>query len=413
MSESLSNGIGIIIDNDIETDPDVKQIISKIEEKGIPICKFDSISKAKASLNNLRTINFLILDWRMHTSAIDSQETGLIPGTTPELEEADARSAIEFIKELKSFCFAPVFIFTNESTDYIRDIIIPKLTENGLYFSDDSQNFIYVKNKDEILRGDIIGDATTWISKSPSIYLLKIWENAFLKAKAQTFWNLYDKSKGNWPRILWKSFEKEDEDPKSSINEVIFQIIMAEVNLDLLEKEKILASDTSYNLKEIKSLVSSTMYYNSNLNSNKPGDIYKRDGKYYINIRAECDTMPERSGSENIYLIEGHVFDNSKLKDSYKKNTGINERIWECFIFLLEGADIVQFDLRLLTVVKAEDWKTYKLSRLLPPYITHIQQKCSVYLSRIGKPRLPEEIEEDLVSSSSSRPPASGTQQTP
>ena len=96
------------------------------------------------------------------------------------------RKVIGLIKKIKDVCFAPIFILTTESEDDIRDQIIPALRNDDLSFDEAERNFVFVKNKTEILKYNrFFNVINSWVNNSPSIYLLKIWDNDVHKAKNQ------------------------------------------------------------------------------------------------------------------------------------------------------------------------------------------------------------------------------------
>ena len=52
---------------------------------------------------------------------------------------------------------------------------------------------------------------------------------------------------------------------------------------------------------------------------------------------------------------------------------------------------ILSFSLRKLSIKKWNEIKDNRQGRLLPPYITKIQQKYSAYIQRQGLPSIPKE----------------------
>ncbi len=395
----LLKGIAVVIDNEIGIEESVGQIIEKIKANNIPLLSFDSLDEVEKYLPNLTMVNFFILDWKMFDLP-DDDLIGVRMGSTAVADSQ--RRVLDLIKKIKDVCFAPIFIFTTESEDDIRDQIIPALKENNLHFDEEERNFVFVKNKTEVLKYNrffkVIND---WINNAPSIYLLKIWDNELLKAKNQVFWDLYNASKGGWPKVLWQHYEKENESPYACLNETIFQLIMSDVSLNKLDSKKIIKKKPEASIDEIKHIFKRTMFKEKDLFGIKPGDIFKYRRKYYLNIRPECDTINGRNQFEDeIYVIEGNKLSSGQVaqvkKEQYSK-TGFIEKISEAFVFLLDGKDIIKFSFSKIRVKKFSELQDKRICRLLPPFITNIQQRFNSYLGRFGIPRLPHDLEKELL----------------
>lgn len=395
----LLKGTAIVIDNGIETEENIKRIIKNIRENSIPLVSFDSLETAESSLPHWRMVNFIILDWKM-VDLPDGDDVGVRMGATAIAE--NQRKVIDFIKKIKDVCFAPLFIFTTEPQEDIRDQIIPALKSNNLYFDEKERNFIFVKNKTDVLRKNkLFFIIKRWISDTPSIYLLKIWENELLKAKNKVFWDLYNASKGVWPKVLWEHFERENENPKICLNETIFQLVMSDSSLNDLDRKKIMRRKPKPELNEIKKIFRRTMFQENDLHGVKPGDIFKMGGKYYLNIRPECDTVEGRPQFANeIYVIEGDKLSSGQLERLRKKQyskIGLIEKISEAFIFLLDDKDVVKFSFTRIKIKQFSKLREQRICRLLPPYINNIQQRVNSYFGRFGIPRLPYKIEKELL----------------
>lgn len=407
----LLKGVAVVVDNGIGEEANINEIITKVHDKGIPTTEFKDIDSADKCVDNLVMVNFVILDWKMEELPADavSGDNSVIAVQTPSVPISDVqKKVVDFIKKLKKTCFAPIFIFTNEDQGKINDDILSKLKGEGLYFDQEGRDFIYVRNKTDILKDDkLFTEIDQWIHKTPSIYILKTWDREFLKAKNEIFWDLYNKSNGSWPKVLWEHCEEEKEVPHSCINEVIFQLISSKVSLHDLEKDKVTKLTKDPDLKEMKDIFRRIMFQDGelcsgNLEGVKPGDIFKENDTYYLNIRPECDTVEREAGkSFDVYLIKGAKAAEAEVKrlneKQYSPVAGLHVKVNEAFVWLLEGDGIVKFDFREVEPKKFSDFKTKRLCRLLPPYITNIQQRFSSYLGRFGVPRLPKAIEKDIL----------------
>lgn len=180
------------------------------------------------------------------------------------------------------------------------------------------------------------------------------------------------------------------------MNETLFRLIMAKTVLNM-DKRTITKSKLKPNSDEIREVIVRTRFQDKDsLHGIKPGDIFKKGGKYYLNIRPECDTIEGRPYSEDIYLIKGENISGKDLKTRHNKH-GFIARINEAIVFFLDGKNAVKFDFKAFTVDKFATIKDYRICRLLPPFITDIQHRFASFIGRYGIPRLPKQIEEEVL----------------
>lgn len=397
----LLKGIAVVIDDEINNaSSDICKIIDKVKENGIPVVAYDSLDSAERCMDNFCFVSFIILDWKM-IAPIETESGEIVKAGSVITADENQKKVLEFINKIKCVCFTPIFIFTNKPKEEIDSEILPALKQENLVFDDIKRNFIFVQNKSYMLkRNRLFKTVKSWVENTPSIYVLKVWDYELLKVKNKVFWDLYDVSKGVWPKVLWEHFEKEKENPNLGLNKTIAHLIISSISLDKLEKKNIATRIAIKDMHEIKKIYHRIMFDNNNLHGIKPGDIYKENNNYYLNIRPECDTVPGRPGCKNVYLLEGKRLRERDLKDLTKQHlkSGIIPKINEAFVTLLEGDGIVRFDFRQLEIKKVTQTFQNKLvCRLLPPFITNIQQRFTAFLGRFGVPRLPHNIEKELL----------------
>ena len=122
------------------------------------------------------------------------------------------------------------------------------------------------------------------------------------------------------------------------------------------------------------------------------GDIFKVNSKVYINIRPDCDCIPRKKGEAVcLYLLRGSKLTNKQEKKKYRKEFGNFEEIDnQSTVFSIIDGRTYDFQFKDLTVMKWPELKDKRIGRLLPPYITRMQQRYALYLQRSGLPRTPE-----------------------
>ncbi len=401
MNVELNKGFAIIIDDHLLKDDtdDINKIANIISNKGIPYCGYNNLNDALKCISNFIAVNFVVLDWRL--SVPENQEVVV----TDFMIKANATSNINFLKEFRKQCFAPVFIFSSEN----RDNIVEELSENGgkdlLNEDSPERNFIFIKSKSELIDGENLFNAVNeWIKKNPAIYTLKSWDNSFLEAKNKTFWHLFERSP-MWPKILWDTYSKDSVDQGLNIMDTINKNISSRTKF--LNYDQVILEGYNGNItkNEIKEVIQGIMFMNSDYLHDKdlqPGDIFKIQGDYYLNLRPICDTIigrmeenetPSASCDGNFYSIKGSKMRPIDVKDRYNSNLEmINERIDEVVIYGVEEKEFFRFSLKKIYIHNFITQRGNRKCRLVSPYITHIQQKYSSYVGRFGLPRMPVEI---------------------
>lgn len=392
--DKLYKGIAFIIDDAIGTEFEsadgIGEIIKKIERKGIPCCKSRTLPDDSV-ISNLQSVNFILLDWWLHPSEFP-QDKEIPPGLAQEI----IKQNIEFLKKVKNECFTPVFIFTRENE---KDVIAELKKETGLYDEEDeSRNFIFIRKKEELIKNDsLFKEIESWISNNLAVYTLKMWDAAFYEAKNSSFWHLFNRSP-IWPKILWKTFSDDLINEDSNMIDAVYRLIKARMPLVEFDRSLIcLVDEASLNISEIKEVIQGIMYLDKEKipeNDLQPGDIFKIGGDYYLNIRPVCDTVLGRAGCDReFYAIKGNKISKPALKKRYDKElTLIIEQENEIILYGVESKDFVMFSLKKIEKLNYDDKSERRIARLLPPYVNHVQQKYSHYVSRVGLPRLPAEI---------------------
>ena len=96
----LFKGTAVIIDNAFENDENngdqIWQIRESIEKNNIPIKIYDGLPENE-EIPHFQNLSFLILDWELQPR---------------EAEAANIADNVDFLKNLNTQCFLPVFIFS-------------------------------------------------------------------------------------------------------------------------------------------------------------------------------------------------------------------------------------------------------------------------------------------------------------
>ena len=437
----LFKGIAVIIDDEIDDETStIYNIKEMIQRRNIPVLAFDDIPSVDL-IPSLEQSPFIVLDWEFSNDIEKEIQESVnerisIPTT---LQSEDTEKKFNFIKEILKF-FIPVFIFTSHSPETIKEELLAK----NLPISD-KNNRIFIKSKSELYSDNILfRTIEDWLKQVPPVYVLKSWERAIVNAKNKLFIEMNNYSP-NWTKIIWDCLKNDSIEAKNEFGEFITRNLVNRISTYEFD-EAILDSGETASQKELAAVIEGERYISYEIQPDQAytGDLFKANGKYFLNISAQCDlSRRESDGNYNpdLYLIEGSklrsqdiltddihfttekelVFNSNKhfsldrIKDMCEEDQidGLNknfrqsrnnlffnkgeilEKKPEVVITCIAGETAIKFNLR-IKVKKFEEFKDKRIGKLLPPYITRIQQKCSQYIVREGVMPVPIELFADF-----------------
>jgi len=385
----LFSGIGVIVDDDLAFEKkgngdQIWRIKTSFEEHNIPLLLYTELPNGSEC--HFDSISFLLLDWDL---------LGLEAGIP--LPEPVIADNIAFIKAMRECNFVPIFIFSNEDPNSI----IQKLQEADLYKVGDN-NHIFVKGKNELDDSKkLFSEIESWLKNTPSIYVLKEWEKALKRAKHNLFWDFYEISP-DWPMILQDTFEEDGVDKNFELNAVIFKNLIARTSSVIFDNDVLKVDEAKVSKKELRQLLECERLLTRDIPQIPSfGDLYKLEYlekgvtkySYWINIRPDCDILRQGEDVE-LYCIKGRVVDESKINSEGESNIifekgELREKTNNAYVSFIDGGKIIEFQLRCLKIRKWSDLRENRIGRLLPPYITRLQQKYLFYLQRQALPAIP------------------------
>lgn len=387
----LFAGIGVIIDDALTPDKQaagdqIWKIKSSFEEANTPLLTFSELPN-EDKIVHFNSISFLLLDWDL---------IGLEIGI--DLPKEAIKDNIEFLKQIRNQFFIPIFIFSNEEPN---DIILA-LEEGGLYDKNKS-NHIFVKRKSEVEDSSNLFEAIeNWIKSTPSIYVLKEWEISLKKAKNNLFGDFYHVS-SNWPKILQETFEEDGVNKNYELNSLIYKNLIARTSSVLFDDEILKLETNPVTAEELRRVLECERFLIKDLPDIPAfGDIFKEEYidngetkfRYFINIRPDCDILREGEKAK-LYCIKGRIIDETTINSETETNIEFTkgclvEKINNAYIPFIDGGKIIEFQLKNLEIKTWKELKAKRIGRLLPPFITRLQQKYTFYLQRQGLPAIPE-----------------------
>lgn len=381
--KDLFKGIGVIIDDKIncqdETQDKILKIANELQRNNIPLLKFERIPDNEI-LPHLYSINFIILDWDLRKPELP---TGII---SSELEKETEKQIIQFLSELKKYCYAPIFLFTNNGA---LEKLRKKLVE-----AVEGKLPILVKNKGELFddKGNSILWETLqdWLDQSSGIYVQKAWNLAFEKARTKFSGEL--NLNAHWPKFLYETIETDGVDPSEELNDLIQQNLRSRMSPILFEKQQIMKDQEVHTKEKMQQIISARCFCPEGSLSGhfSTGDIFKINDNLFVNIRPACDCVPRGDFDNSLHLLKLKKYSNRDIKKVYENKYGnFKENDSYTFIGPLWEGKFYSIQFNTLLVLKITD-EFSRVGRIQHPYITRIIQKYGLYIQRQGLPRMPK-----------------------
>jgi len=401
---TLFHGIAVVIDDEID-DPNasIQEIRKAIQGEGCHVVELPAIP-SDASVANLQEVAFFIVDWNLYGAGLKGAAGGEAVAASAEIVRQNEESIVKFLKDLKHVRFAPVFIFTDEPVSGIEE----RLKLHKELYDETDPSHILVMDKGEVSKKGLFKVLSRWMAeKAPSVYVLKSWERAYAKAKNEMFLDFYVKGP-LWPLILWKNFRDDSVPPAALVGDLIGRNLVSRMTpfsfdlepfLGLLEEIK--KDAKTYEDIVRKVLEGERFLAKERLDSGsvEPGDIFHlEDSSYRINIRPDCDCIPrghDTLDALQLYLLKGE----EKIPEYSSEYNLIPEQDNEAVLFPVFNGKALRFTFRKLEMRKWRELKDRRVGRLLPPFLTRLQQRYAAYLQRPGLSRLPSEAFSSLKQS--------------
>ena len=306
----LFKGIVVIIDDKInDTSSKIFEIKQEIEKKDISVVCYDNIP-AIEKISSFSNASFIILDWSF--SDLDGNgdlDERISMGATNKKEEEER--IIKLIKRINNDFFIPLFIFSDETEENIKE----KISEREVL------ERIFVRQKSSFLKENLFKEIEKWVKENPSVYVLKKVENNLFETKHKIFIEM-NKNSSEWVKIVWDLLKKDSSNDFNQefgnfLTRSIFNRLKNyEFNEDYMNK---LGKEEEKKKEELIKIIQSERFITNNKNDYKQaytGDLYKKNENYYLNIRAQCDISREHNPS--LYLIKGKKIEGKEIKKDLK-----------------------------------------------------------------------------------------------
>lgn len=388
-NENLFKGIGMVVDDQVNSGEDkaIDGIVKYLEnDNHLPLVKYEDLP-ANIESSCLSKLSFLLLDWELNT-LMDAAD---LPIPVANLKAQNVRDNVDFLKQVVDKVVIPIFIFSNEDVNSIKNT----LSQNNI-IDDAEKSPIFILSKSELFDNEnkciMFDKVNEWLKDTPSIYVTQKWKTAYLEAINGMALDMREASPF-WPNLLWACYKNDGVNPSEEISSLINQNALSRIQPVEFD-ENILSCRNACDEHILKSLFERQCFmrneYLGGLSST--GDIYKWQQKYFLNIRPSCDCVG-RDKKNKIYLIKG-----DKVKDKEIQNGLFNDKYGnfnEQSNFVIVGpidGFFFRFNFKDIVIEDFEEKKDKRIGRLLPPFITRVTQKYGLYIHRQGLPRLPKEV---------------------
>jgi hypothetical protein len=407
MPRDLFKGIAVVIDD--ELDSEASQIVAithKIREGGGYVVPLKELPVETADFENFKGASFFIMDWQLHAAVFTDADGAVQAVQIPAgLARMQLEEKLGFLKKLGASRLAPIFIFTAEP---IETVTAALEGDDDLHFLKDEPSHIFVMSKEDVIEKGVFEVLHEWAVKTPSVLALKSWEREYEKAKNDLFVDFYSKSV-YWPALLWQTFVEDGIPPSDELGHLITRNLfsrMTPFHMDMatflpdLEAQR-LKNPGAYREMLIKVLEGERFVRKEGLHEDSiaPGDVFKYKGKYWLNIRPDCDCITRDGDNTNVelYLLKGEKASPAVLSAINVERGLFHERDAEAIVFSMVDGDSVVFKFKDLYLEKWQEKKERRIGRLLAPFLTRVQQRYSSYLQRPGLPKIPKAAMPDVA----------------
>lgn len=377
----------MVVDDHVYRGNDVINGIVKYLENDnhLPLVKYEALPDKIESIC-FSNLSFLLLDWELNTLVDDDG----LPIQDATLKAQNARENVDFIKQVVDKVVIPIFIFSNEDVNSIKNT----LSEYKI-IDDDEKSPIFILSKSELFDNDkkciMFDKVNEWLKDTPSIYVTQKWKTAYLEAINGMALDMREASPF-WPNLLWACYKSDGVNPSEEISSLINQNALSRIQPVEFDDE-ILSNIVDDNNCALKNVLERQCFLKKDKLQllSTTGDIYQTNNKFSLNVRPACDCVG-RDGECKVYLIKGKKLSPNNLRKFFDTKYG-NFKEQQNFVIVgpIEGA-FIRFNFQEMEIKDYEEIKDQRIGRLLPPFITRVTQKYGLYIHRQGLPRLPKEV---------------------
>ncbi len=406
-TRDLFKGLAVVIDDELgRAGVDIEKIVESISSEGGYVLELTELPSDDADMDNFRGVSFFVMDWNLENSSQMESDGSVARIDVPDaVKKTQTQLKLDFLEKLQNSRLAPVFIFTEEPLEEVHDALE---SSEVLNYKRKAASHVFVMSKADVIKTGVFKVLTSWIEQTPSALVLKSWEQEYERAKNELFVDFYSSS-AYWPAFLWTTFEQDSLPPADELGRLITRNLfsrMSPFHVDMTPflpqlEEKRAAAPEEYRSSMLKVLEGERFVRNVRLHKDSisPGDVFEFEGKFWLNIRPDCDCVERDGTTLQLYLLKGERLRKGEITAALNVERGsFVERDDQSIVFAMVDEKTVAFKFKDLFFRDWKELRDHRVGRLLAPFVTRIQQRYSAYLHRPGLPVIPRAaMPQDLV----------------
>lgn len=392
---SLLQGPVVFIDDEVD-DPakPAWQLAQQIRDTGRPIATYRDLP-SQGDIEHWRSMGFLVLDW------------DLVPGSpggfgASTLSEFQRGSLFDWLSSFVHEVFCPVFIVSAEDVDDIKRQVGENAELAGLVASGRLEVFA----KQTVMTG-FVEYLERWVSSRPALAAMNIWANAHEAATNRLFLDM-DELTPEWPAYVWRTAVVDGVDPSFELASVLSANLLHRIDTVRFDIPAIsgfegpVSGASMRRVSRGRTTIPGERLYPTML---LPGDLFDDEDDpgecVWVNVTPACHTVLNRvaKGRETpepdmvrVHLVKGRKLEIPSSKSQMGGQKKDHDTSNGMLVHTLLDDHPYAFDFRTSTVSTWGEVKDRRVARLLPPFITLMQQKHASFLLNEGLPRVEWEL---------------------
>jgi hypothetical protein len=391
---TLLTGPVVFIDDEIGNDQsNAYALLQEILETGRPVATATEVPDGyEARFEHWRSLAFVVVDWDLTPNSV-----GMLGGDT--ISAFHRRRLLSFLKDVLDNIYCPVFVVSNENTEQIESTLFEDERFQRHDGRPDDRIAVFPK---EVVMHNLIQHLSDWVDQSPALSVLKAWENEHDQAKNRLFADL-TAQEPDWPVYIWQAAQQDEVDPGFELASVITTNLFNRLDPVKFDVESITSAALKGDGEALRRVSQGRTTIEGRRLSPKmaqPGDLFRLpddpDDVLWLNVSPACHTVGRvRTNSEgvevaeptNLHLLRGQVLSRWPSNDNdLRKSYGANFN--SIVIHTAHEHNPVKFKFGEARITAWNELSDHRISRLLPPFITRVQQLHSAYLQSEGLPRV-------------------------
>lgn len=396
----LAGAVAFIDDEIDEPASDAAQLLQEIRSTGRPVATSKELPPdPEGWFAHWQGLAFAVVDWDLMSGVGGGGGSlGSVGGAT--LSKFARARLFEFVTSLLSSVYCPVFIVSGEDVQDIQR----QITDEGVWLDSEGNldRRIRVFPKSGVLE-HLDERLEEWLVESPSMTALAAWAREAERARNKMFLAL-DSAAPEWPLYVWQSAELDQVDPGAELASVMNTNLVSRISPIVFDSARMgEAPQAGGGSASRRVLQGRTTLLKDALveGATSPGDLFvlpeAEEGEVWVNVSPACQTVGRLTGKTDdagnpirqpirLHLLRGRRLNpptTEKMLTEMSKATTNSLTLHtvldgDPFKFFFGEAQICEWD----TIAD------HRVGRLLPPFVTKLQQLHAAYIQSEGLPRI-------------------------